>query len=115
APGAHFLVRRLPNAVVVRNLAGRHLPLVIPPSLLNAAELAMLLGIPTGDVALPGLRFGGSRQLAPSVDIPRAGRVVAQSTYPGAERPLALSVTDSLRHLHVIGPTDVGKSTLLLG
>ena len=85
APGAHFLVRRLPNAVVVHSITGRHLPLIIPPSLLNAAELAMLLGIPTGDVALPGLRFGGSRQLAPSVDIPRIGRVVAQSTFPGAE------------------------------
>ena len=31
------------------------------------------------------------------------------------ERPLALSLPDSLRHLHVIGPTGVGKSTLLLG
>ena len=30
------------------------------------------------------------------------------------ERPLALSLPDSLRHLHVIGPTGVGKSTLLL-
>ena len=56
-----------------------------------------------------------SRLLAPSLDIPRVGRVVAQSTFPGAERPLALSVPDSLRHLHVIGPTGVGKSTLLLG
>jgi hypothetical protein len=31
------------------------------------------------------------------------------------ERPLALSLPDSLRHLHVIGPTGTGKSTLLLG
>ena len=31
------------------------------------------------------------------------------------ERPLALSLPDSLRHLHVIGPTGVGKSTLMLG
>ena len=38
-----------------------------------------------------------------------------QSTYPGMERPLALSLPDSLRHLHIIGPTGVGKSTLLLG
>jgi len=52
--------------------------------------------------------------LAPSADIPTVGRVVAQATFPGAERPLALSVPDSLRHLHVIGPTGVGKSTLLV-
>ena len=39
----------------------------------------------------------------------------AASTYPGMERPLALSLPGSLRHLHIIGPTGVGKSTLLLG
>ena len=115
AAGVHFFVRLLPNDLVVRNLTARHVPLVIPPCLLNAAELGMLLGVPLGEVALPGLRFGHSRLLAPSIDIPRLGRVVAQSTFPGAERPLALSVPDSLRHLHVIGPTGVGKSTLLLG
>ena len=38
----------------------------------------------------------------------------AVSTYPGVERPLALGVPDSLQHLHVLGPTGVGKSTLLL-
>jgi DNA helicase HerA-like ATPase len=115
AAGVHFFVRLLPNEIVVRNLTARHVPLVIPPCPLNAAELGMLLGIPLGEVTLPGLRVGQSRLLTPSIDIPRAGRVVAQSTFPGAERPLALSVPDSLQHLHVIGPTGVGKSTLLLG
>jgi hypothetical protein len=61
------------------------------------------------------LRLGASRLLAPSADIPSRGRVVANATFPGAERPLALSVSDSLRHLHVIGPTGTGKSTLLVG
>jgi len=49
------------------------------------------------------------------VEIPSTGRVVASATFPGAERPLALSVPDSLRHLHVIGPTGSGKSTMLVG
>jgi len=115
AAGVHFFVRLLPNAVVVRNLTARHLPLLVPPCQLNAAELGQLLGVPLGEVALPGLRFGQSRLLAPSVDIPSTGRVLGMSTFPGAERPLALSVPDSLQHLHVIGPTGVGKSTLLLG
>jgi hypothetical protein len=115
APGVHFFVRHLPNALVVRNIAARHVPLVIPPCVLNTQELAMVLGVPLGEATLPGLRFGGSRLLAPSVDIPSTGRVVAQSTFPGSERPLALSVEDSLRHLHVIGPTGVGKSTLMVG
>jgi len=63
---------------------------------------------------LPGLRLGGCRQLAPASDIPSHGRVVARSSFPGAERPLALSVTDSLRHLHLIAPTGAGKSTVML-
>jgi hypothetical protein len=41
--------------------------------------------------------------------------VVAQATFPGAERPVALSVTESMKHLHVIGPTGSGKSSLLCG
>src|SRR5207248_1432686 len=53
--------------------------------------------------------------LAPASDIPSRGRVVAEASFPGAERPMALSVKDSLRHLHVIGPTGSGKSTLLTG
>ena len=55
----------------------------------------------------------GSRLVAPSAAIRRAGRVIGKATFPG-RRALALSPTDSLRHLHVLGPTGVGKSTLLL-
>ena len=115
APGVHLFRRHLPQFVVTRNVMGRFLSLLVAPCPLNAAELGMLVGIPLGDVALPGLRLGTSRLLAPSSDIARVGRVVALSTFPGSERPLALSVPDSLRHLHAIGPTGVGKSTLLLG
>src|SRR5450759_2136106 len=89
--------------------------LLRPPCLLNADEPAGLVAWPLGDVSLPGLSLGGTRALAPSAEISRYGRVVLQSTYPGMQRPLALSLPDSLRHLHVIGPTGVGKSTLLLG
>jgi Type IV secretion-system coupling protein DNA-binding domain len=115
APGVHLRRRSLPGGFVAQGITERRPPLITAPCLLNAAELAALIGFPIGDVALPGLRLGGARQLAPSSDIPTGGRVVARSTFPGGERPLALSVTDSLRHLHVIGPTGSGKSTLLLG
>jgi len=77
--------------------------------------LGALAAFPVGKTSLPGLRLAGCRQLAPSSDIPAGGRVLGQATFPGSERALALSVTDSLRHLHVIGPTGVGKSTLLTG
>ena len=39
---------------------------------------------------------------------------MAQATYPGSERPLAISPADRLLHTHVIGPTGSGKSNLLL-
>jgi hypothetical protein len=114
-PGAHLYRAWLPNSWVTAAMA-RHLPpLVTYPALLNADELAGLLAVPLADVQLPGLTVGGTQALAPISEIPSHGRIVAQSTFPGAERPLALSLPDSLRHLHVIGPTGAGKSTLLLG
>jgi type IV secretory pathway TraG/TraD family ATPase VirD4 len=46
--------------------------------------------------------------------MPHLGAVLATSNYPGmASRPLALATSDRLRHTWVIGPTGVGKSTLL--
>ncbi len=115
APGVHFFRRGLPEHLI-RDGVREHRPVVLAyPSVLNAAELTALLAFPMGSVSLPGLRLAGSRQLAPANDIPAGGRIVATATFPGAERPLALGVSDSLRHLHVMGPTGVGKSTLLLG
>ncbi len=114
APSVRLYRRRLPSGIVVRALHERRLPLLTYPCTLNAAELGPLAGLPLGDVTLPGLRLGGSRQLAPASDIPSGGRIVAQATFPGAERPLAISLTDSLRHLHLIAPTGAGKSTVML-
>ncbi len=114
APGAHLRLRVVPSAWVASRLARRIPPLLVWPAWLNAAELAAVSGFPAAVTQLPGLLLVSSRQLAPASLIPRSGRVVAQSAYPGSERGLALGVLDSLRHLHVIGPTGTGKSTLLL-
>lgn len=83
---------------------------------LNSDELAALCAWPVGRTAeLPVIAIG-SRRLPATSAVARTGRIVGRSTWPGKEkRPLALSPEDSLRHLHVIGPTGVGKSTLLLG
>jgi hypothetical protein len=40
--------------------------------------------------------------------------VLGTSTFAGSERRVGLGVRDSLKHLHAIGPSGVGKSTLLL-
>lgn len=87
-------------------------PLAFPVQL-AASELAGLLAWPMGQPHVAGLPSGRTRQLPPSGSVPRTGRVVAFSNFPGSERPLATNATDSLKHLHVIGPTGVGKTTLL--
>jgi hypothetical protein len=81
---------------------------------LNAVEVAALSCWPVGHPTALPVHASGSRLLAPSRAIPRRGRIVAQATFPGEERPLALSAEASLRHLHCLGPTGSGKSTLLL-
>ena len=114
APGVHLRVRWVPNRWVIRRIAHRSLPLTAWPAVLNAAELAGLLAFPVKDVVLPGVSLGSARQLPPPAEIPSYGTVLARSTYPGAERDLAITSSDRLRHLHAIGPTGAGKSTLLL-
>jgi type IV secretion system coupling TraD/TrwB family protein len=113
-PGVHLRVRWLPSRLVTTRLARRVIPLVRWPATLNAAELAGLIGFPVGDVSVSGLSLGAARQLPPPADIPRTGSVLAYSTYPGADRPLAIEPNDRLRHLHLLGPTGAGKTTLLL-
>jgi type IV secretory pathway TraG/TraD family ATPase VirD4 len=63
---------------------------------------------------MPGLALGGCRLVPASPQIPSTGTVLADSTFPGEKRPLAVDVTSRLRHMHVLGPTGTGKSTLLV-
>lgn len=109
APGVGWRLRR----VRARHVGDARLPWRLPLRL-NAIELAALVAWPVGATGeLPVDRLG-SRLVAPSTAISRRGRVIGAASFPGRERPLALSATDSLRHLHLLGPTGSGKSTLLL-
>jgi hypothetical protein len=113
APGVSVERRLLPSAIVAGRVYRRALPLTVWPMRLSAAEAAGFV-LPIGDVQVPGLKLGGSRQLPPPEGMPRKGVVLAESNWPGmAGRPLALRTADFSRHLHVIGPSGVGKSTLL--
>src|SRR5260370_20423070 len=115
APGVSVVRRawRSPWAVPGR-LYRRAVPLTIWPMRLNTKEAAGLLGVPLGNVHLPGLNLGRARQLPPPEGMASSGLTLAESNFPGARnRPLALRTDDRLRHLHLIGPTGVGKSTLI--
>lgn len=113
APGVRLVRRWLPAGLVAGRMTRRALPLTRWPLLLSSIELPSLIGFPLGALSLPGLPAGVSRTLAPSPAVPRTGTVLAHSNYPELAVPLALRTTDRLRHLYLLGPTGVGKSTLI--
>jgi hypothetical protein len=108
APGVSFWVRVTRVQRMSSVAVGWRLPLR-----LNASELATVSAFPIGLTNELPVSMIGSRLVAPSTAIPRTGRIVGQASFPGRERPLALTPVDSLRHVHVLGPTGVGKSTAL--
>ena len=85
------------------------------PLRLNIDEVAALSAFPVGAVGELPVESAGSRQYPPSPAIPRRGRVVAQATFPGRERPLALDAASAMTHLWITGATGTGKSTAALG
>lgn len=114
APGVRVVRRFLPSSVVARRLQLLSTPLVCWPLLLNCAELVGLAGLPASSLHLPGLLLNGARQLPAPAALPRRGLIIGNSNYPGTtERPLALPITDRLRHQYWVGPTGSGKSHLM--
>jgi hypothetical protein len=113
APGVRLVRRWLPSSIVNGRIQNRMMPFTVWPLVINTRELPGLLGLPLGGISLPGLRATVARQLPPTPEIPQSGSVLALSNYPGMERRLAIPLTDRLRHLYLLGPTGVGKSTLI--
>jgi len=88
-------------------------PLFVFPAKLSASELAALISWPLGEPHIAGLPRRRTRHLAATAAIPRKGRVIARSNFPGDERLLALDPVESAKHLQVVGPTGSGKTALL--
>jgi hypothetical protein len=112
-PGAHFLWRRVPSTVAERRTLKRHVPFLSWPLTVNTLEAVGLVAFPLDGAHLQGVRLGSSRLVPPAPDMPTSGLVIGEATYPGAVRPLALRTRDRLMHTYVLGPSGVGKSTLL--
>jgi hypothetical protein len=108
APGVAFWVRsRNPSLVTDARIPWRF------PLRLNVSEVAGISAWPasaTSDLPVARQR---SRLLPASAAISKTGRVVGEASFPGRQRPLAITATDSNRHTLVLGPSGVGKSTLL--
>jgi hypothetical protein len=107
------LVRRrlLPRLVVAGRMASRAIPYRRWPITATSSELAGLLGLVSA--LLPGLPAAISRTLPAPYSMSRQGVTVAASNYAGTSALLRLSAEDRLRHVWVMGPPGVGKSTLL--
>jgi hypothetical protein len=83
------------------------------PLRLGVPELVGLTAWPLGEDELPGQPAPHPKQLLPPPGTTGKTRVVADVAVPHRDATLALPVDRALHHLHVIGPTGVGKSTLL--
>ena len=114
APGV-MVIRRwwLPAWFARARLVSVRLPVLFWPLLMSTVEAAGLIGLPQGQLGLPGLILRAARQLPPSPEMPHQGVEIGVANYPGMQQPLRLGTRDRLSHLHIIGPTGVGKSTLM--
>ncbi|MFG3371097.1 type IV secretory system conjugative DNA transfer family protein [Streptomyces sp. NPDC048156] len=82
--------------------------------LLSVPELAALAHLPA-DPDAPGLARAGARSIAPPPAIPTPGVGVKPlgTADTGARRGVGLAVPDARHHLHLMGATGSGKSTLV--
>ncbi|MGN6188219.1 MAG: type IV secretory system conjugative DNA transfer family protein [Conexibacter sp.] len=110
---ARLTRRFLPSRLAARRLR-RGLPSFGAAGVLDAAELAGLVGIPAGGPQLPGLTLTTARVLPPPAPLAHTGIVLGRTLAAGTEREAALSLDALMRHMAVLAPTGAGKSTALL-
>ena len=104
-------LRRMKMGAPVSVLASRRL---LRGFLATVEELAVLAALPQ-DLAVPGLDRARAKAMPSPAAIPSGGRevkVLGRSQIGG--HSVGLNVVDARQHVHLIGKTGVGKSTLLL-
>jgi hypothetical protein len=82
--------------------------------LLSIAELAGLVHLPSASVRSPGLRAPPRRSKAAPACAVGGQDILGENVHRGARTTVHVSRDLRLRHMHVIGATGTGKSTLLL-
>jgi hypothetical protein len=104
-------LRRMRLRAPVTSLAGRRLRRGF---LATVPELAAMAALPQ-DLAVPGLDRARAKAMPAPVQVPAGGRgvkVLGRSQI--GNHSVGLNVVDARQHMHIIGKTGVGKSTLLL-
>ncbi len=104
-------LRRLRLRHPVPVLAGRRLGRGF---VLNLTELGYLAGLPT-DLAVPGLDRARAKAAPAPPAVPTGGRGIKRLGYAQVGgRSVGLPVPDARHHLHLVGKTGAGKSTLIV-
>jgi hypothetical protein len=82
--------------------------------LLNSEELSALIHLPSAAIRSPKLR--GEYRKTKAAPLIAAGHdfIIGENVHQGIATQVSLSREQRLRHIHVIGATGTGKSTLLL-
>lgn len=85
------------------------------PLRLTSGEAAALAGWPTGSGQLPVFGAGHPQLIPPSGVLTATTRTLGVSAAPGFEdHRIGIPIHDAASHTHILGPTNVGKSTTLL-
>ena len=104
-------LRRLRMRHPVPVLAGRRLGRGF---ILNLTELGFLAGLPT-DLAVPGLDRARAKAVPAPPAVPTGGRGIKRLGHAQVGgRSVGLPVPDARHHLHLVGKTGAGKSTLIV-
>lgn len=89
------------------------IPMLVPLRL-TPGEALSFLAWPHGEGELPGMPALHPRPLSPPPSFVEVrDRAFAVTTAPGPARLIGISRSDSFRHTHIVGPTGVGKSTVM--
>ena len=85
---------------------------------LNSAELAGMVHLPTIYVKTPGINWVTTKKFEPPANIPliennEDATPVGTTNFRGTSMPFGILPSDRRRHVYVIGKTGMGKSTLL--
>ncbi len=82
--------------------------------LLSRSELQTLVRLPSASVHSAKLLRATTRTKAAPAMVQSKGLILGMNEHEEGTRPVALSVPQRLRHIHIVGSSGSGKSTLLL-
>lgn len=81
--------------------------------LVSHAELRPLVAVPRGAAHIPGMVASSIRTTAPPERVLGRGVLLGDALHDEERIPVYLDTPERMRHLHLIGATGTGKSTLL--